>query len=97
LALAPVNKLTNAVVELALFAASVMLGLFSQSLSMIGLSTSVALGWWFFVHRTRLNGVFQSAPVKAIGSFVVASIFIAVVHGLAFCVGYAFHAIMRLS
>jgi hypothetical protein len=97
LALAPISKLTNACVEIALLGISALIGLLAIQPGMIGLSAGAAAGWWLFAHRARLDSLTKSAPLKAIGGFGLAIVVIAIMHGLAFGVGYAFHTIMRLK
>jgi hypothetical protein len=89
--------MTNAAVEAGLLTLSLLIGLFGRPAGFIWFSAVAATLWWLRVHTVRLAELTSSAPMKAAGSFALAIFAIAIMHGVAFGIGYAFHAITGLK
>jgi sterol desaturase/sphingolipid hydroxylase (fatty acid hydroxylase superfamily) len=96
-AIVPVSKMTNALVEIGLISVSVVLGIAGLSPWVIVVMVGVSLAWWAFVHTNRLSTMMKSGTLGAVGQVGLTLLALVGGHGVGFALGGAFHAILGLK
>jgi sterol desaturase/sphingolipid hydroxylase (fatty acid hydroxylase superfamily) len=84
LALAPVSKMTNAMVEVGLIFVSLVLGIMGLSAWAIVVMVGIGLSWWAFVHRGRIAQRLKASVAKSVGQFAVVLVAVICGHFVAF-------------
>jgi hypothetical protein len=95
--MAPVSKMTNALVEIGLISVTVVLGLIGLPIWVVAMMVGVSSAWWVIVHHKRFAAMLATAAGKAIGSVLVALLVMVFAHLIAYGVGGAFHSILGLK
>jgi hypothetical protein len=97
LALKPISKMTNGLVEIGLISITVILAIAGFSIWVVAIMVGVSASWWGIVHHRRFANLVSATPAKAIGSLVVALLVMGFAHLVGFGLGGAFHAILGLK
>lgn len=92
-----VNKLTNALVEIGLILASVVLGVLGQPLWMIAVMVVIGSVWWGVVHHERLGVIMSSGIWGGLGTVAIALAALTLGHGIGYGLGLIFHTILGLK
>jgi hypothetical protein len=83
-------------IEIGLISVSVVLGIIGLPIWVVLVMVGVSLGWWGFVHASRLGDMIQAGFLGALGRFALTLLALFIGHGIGFALGGVFHAMMGL-
>lgn len=86
--------MTNGLVEVGLILASLVLGGLTSAWLGLGVMVTIGFAWWAFVHRGRLQAMFNNNAVGAMGQVGLGLGMLALGHSLAFVLGRAFATLL---
>ena len=97
MASASIGKMTNALVEVGMIIASVVIGVLALSLWFVVIMVGVNLIWWGIVHRKRLKAMVQVKLIRAIRTLGLAVSMMTLGHAIGYGLGRALGGVTGLT